>query len=212
MKKKVVAFVPIKLNSQRLKNKNILPIKGKPLSWHIFNTLLNTSNIEDVYISCSSMDILKYIPKGLNFHQRPSKLDSDETLIDEVIRNFVENVYSDIYIMAHTTSPFLKTTSILNALMRVLSDQNDSALSVTKIKSFVWYNNSPLNYDLNKIPKTQDLEPIYVETSGFFIFTRESYLKNNSRIGLNPYFQELSHIESIDIDEEEDYKFALSIL
>ena len=211
MKKKIIAFVPIKLNSQRLKNKNILNIKNRPLSWHIFETLLDVIEIDEIYISCSSKSILEYVPKGLNLYQRSSYLDTDETLIDDVINDFVQNIYSDIYILAHTTSPFLKKDSIQNALLKVINNENDSALSVKKIQSFVWYRNVPLNYQLNRIPKTQDLEPVYVETSGFFIFTRDSYLKNNSRIGNTPFFQELSHIESIDIDDEDDYKFALTI-
>lgn len=35
---KTVALVPIKLNSQRLPHKNILPIAGHPLCWHLCNT------------------------------------------------------------------------------------------------------------------------------------------------------------------------------
>ena len=46
---KVVAFVPIKLNSQRLPHKNILPIAGHPLCWHLCNTLLKVNNIDEVY-------------------------------------------------------------------------------------------------------------------------------------------------------------------
>lgn len=37
---KTVALVPIKLNSQRLPHKNILPIAGRSLCWHLINTLL----------------------------------------------------------------------------------------------------------------------------------------------------------------------------
>lgn len=42
---KVVALVPIKLNSQRLPHKNILPIAGHPLCWHIVNSLLFVKQI-----------------------------------------------------------------------------------------------------------------------------------------------------------------------
>ena len=52
-KNKVVAFVPIKLNSQRLPHKNILPLGNQPLSWYIFNTLLNIENIDEVCVFCS---------------------------------------------------------------------------------------------------------------------------------------------------------------
>ncbi len=50
---KTVALIPIKLNLQRLPHKNILPIAGHPLCWHIVNTLLQVKDIDEVYIFCS---------------------------------------------------------------------------------------------------------------------------------------------------------------
>ena len=58
---KVVAFVPIKLNSQRLPHKNILPIAGHPLCWHLCNTLLKVNNIDEVYVYCSDERVSDYI-------------------------------------------------------------------------------------------------------------------------------------------------------
>ena len=48
---KVVALIPIKLNSQRLPHKNILPIAGHPLCWHLCNTLNHVSEINKVYVT-----------------------------------------------------------------------------------------------------------------------------------------------------------------
>ena len=59
---KVVAFIPIKLNSQRLPNKNILPLDGKPLCWHVCQTLLEVDGIDDVYVYCSDDSVTDHIP------------------------------------------------------------------------------------------------------------------------------------------------------
>lgn len=41
---KVVAFVPIKLNSQRLPGKNIMPLNGRPTCDYIFETIANVDS------------------------------------------------------------------------------------------------------------------------------------------------------------------------
>ena len=61
---------------------------------------------------------------------------------------------------------------------------------------------------MNDVPRTQDIEPIYYETSSFFIFRKEIFTKHGRRIGFKPYIQEVDNIESVDIDEPDDFAFA----
>lgn len=208
---KVVAFVPIKLNSQRLPHKNILPIAGHPLCWHLCNTLLNVKNIDEVYVYCSDEKISDYIPEGVIFKKRDKKLDGDLVKGFDIYRSFISEVDADVYVLAHTTSPFIKQESIDNALNHIVSGNNDSAFSAEKIQTFSWYKDRPINYDLNDVPRTQDLEPIWVETSAFFMFKKEIFTDYNRRIGFNPYIQEVSGIEAIDIDEKKDYDLACQL-
>jgi len=81
---------------------------------------------------------------------------------------------------------------------------------VKRIQTFCWYKEKPLNYQLDDVIRTQDIEPIFVETSGFYIFPKK-LLKENRRIGKKPWMQEVGSHEAIDIDEEEDYELAKQI-
>ena len=208
---KVVAFVPIKLNSQRLPHKNILPIAGHPLCWHLCNTLLKVNNIDEVYVYCSDERVSNYIPEGVILKKRDKKLDGDLVKGFDIYRSFISEVDADVYVLAHTTSPFIKQESIDNALKHIVSGSNDSAFSAEKIQTFAWYKDKPINYDLNDVPRTQDLEPIWVETSAFFMFKKEIFTDYNRRIGFNPYIQEVSGIEAIDIEEKKDYDLACQL-
>ena len=212
MKKKVVALVPIKLNSQRLPHKNILPIGGKPLSYHILNSLKNIPNIDEVYVYCSNEKIKNYIPKDVTYLERDSYLDGDLIKGFDIYESFINKVDADIYILAHTTSPFLKASTIENALDHVLEGEYDSAFSAQKIQTFAWYDGKPINYDINDVPRTQDMNPIYIETSGFFIFEKEIFTKHRRRIGFKPYIQVVDSMEAFDIDTKEDYDFACKII
>ncbi len=209
---KTVALVPIKLNSQRLTHKNILPILGKPLCWHICNSLLQTKGIDEVYVYCSDEVILKYLPEGILFRKREKWLDGELIKGFDIYRSFVNEVDADIYVLAHTTSPFIKTTSIENALSHILDGKNDSAFSAERIQTFSWYKDKPINYDLNDVPRTQDMEPIWIETSAFYMFKKEIFTMHNRRIGFKPYIQEVFGLEAVDIDEKKDYDLACKLV
>lgn len=208
---KVVALVPIKLNSQRLPHKNILPILGKPMCYHIVNSLVNAKGIDEVYVYCSDEKVTEYIPEKAIFLKRDKSLDRDEVKGFEIYRSFIQEVDADVYVLAHTTSPFTKTETIEHALSHILSGECDSAFSAEKVQTFVWYKGNPVNYDLNDVPRTQDMEPIWVETSAFYMFHKEIFTEHNRRIGFHPYIQEVSGIEAADIDTKQDYEFALTL-
>jgi len=209
---KTVAFVPIRLNSERVLGKNLKLLGGRPLMSYLLNTLKEVSVIDEIYVFCSSEDILPYIPHGIKLLKRDERLDRNETLGEEIYDAFVEKVDADLYILAHTTSPFIKVSTIENAIKKIKSGEYDSAFSAEKIQTFTWYDGNPLNYALNHIPRTQDLKPIFVETSAFFMFKKETWTNKRQRIGNNPYFAIIDKIEGIDIDYPEDFEFAETVI
>jgi CMP-N-acetylneuraminic acid synthetase len=208
---KTVALVPIKLNSQRLPHKNILPIAGHPLCWHLCNSLVQVKGIDEVYVYCSDEAVIQYLPKKVIFKKRDKCLDGDLVKGFDIYRSFINEVDADVYVLAHTTSPFIKVSSIENALAHILSGENDSAFSAERIQTFAWYQGKTINYNLNDVPRTQDMEPIWVETSAFFMFKKEIFTVHNRRIGFNPFIQEVSGIEAVDIDEKKDYELACKL-
>lgn len=209
---KVTAVVPMKLNNRRLPQKNTKCFKnGKPLCWYILSTLLKINEIEEVYVYCSNPDIKKYIPEGVNYLKRSEDLDKDSTKMNEVLQAFAREIPSDIYVMTHTTAPFIKSSSIKKGLEAVLSGDFDSSFAVKKLQDFLWKDGRPFNYELDNIPRTQDLPPLFEETSGFYIYKSNIIRNLNRRIGQKPFLVEVSEIESIDIDEPEDFKIADAI-
>ena len=72
-------------------------------------------------------------------------------------------------------------------------------------------NGTPLNFDPENVPRTQDLEPYYDEVSAAYVFTKEMYMKHKRRIGLKPHITVVSELESIDIDYPEDFEIANAV-
>ena len=72
---KVTAFVPMKLNNERLPGKNTKSFtNGKPLCQYILNTLLKVEGIDEIYVYCSDQSIMLYLPKGIKFLKRDPAL------------------------------------------------------------------------------------------------------------------------------------------
>ncbi len=209
---KVVAFVPIRLNSKRVVGKNLKILGDKPLMHYILETLTKVSLIDEIYVYCSDETIASQLPSGVKFLKRDSCLDSDETLGGDIYDAFVKEVDADVYLLGHTTSPFIKVATINNAIDKVLSGEYDSSFSAQKVQTFTWYKGKPLNYNLTNIPRTQDIEPVFVETSSFYIFRRETWMECHQRIGAKPYMALIDQIEGIDIDYPEDFDFAEKVL
>ena len=195
---KIVAIVPMKLNNRRLPQKNTKRFtNGKPLCSYILSTLLE-----------SNPEIKEFIPNKVKFLQRSESLDKDTTSMTEVLTCFTKEVPADIYVMTHTTAPFISKESIQKGLESVVSGKYDSSFAAKKLQDFLWMEGKPFNYTLDNIPRTQDLQPIYEETSGFYIYTHDVMTELHRRIGENPFIVEIGEIESIDIDEAEDFIIA----
>lgn len=209
---KTVAFVPIRLNSQRVEGKNLRLLGGQPLMTYLLKSLAVARNIDEVYVYCSDESIKEHLPEGVQFLKRDSSLDSNTTLGEEIYNAFTSQVKADIYVLAHATSPFIRTSTIEDAVQKVQSGEYDSAFSAERVQTFAWWQGEPLNYSLERIPRTQDLEPVYVETSAFFIFRREVWLDKHRRIGDKPYTAVTDRIESMDIDNPDDFKLAEAIV
>ena len=205
---KVVAFVPIRLNSQRVEGKNLRLLGGEPLLCHILRTLLEVEAIDEVYVYCSDPAVRPYLPDGVRFLRRSEELDRDTTLGREIYDSFTARVGADLYILAHATSPFIRAATLADALGKVRSGEYDSAFSAEKIQTFAWFEGRPLNYALDNIPRTQTIEPVYIETSAFFIFSRELWCGRGRRIGDRPYMAVVDRIEGLDIDYPEDFAMA----
>ncbi len=208
---KIVSFIPIKLNNQRLPGKNLMELDGKPLCSYIFDTISHVDEIQEKYVYCSDETIKDYMPDSLKFLKRDKALDGQLVKGLEIIDRFVKDVDADIYVLTHVTQPFTKASSIRAALEKVISGEYDSAFSAVELQDYMWMNGKPMNYDMKNIVRTQDLDPIYMETGAFFIFRKEVFTKLGQRIGEKPYIYVIDQFEAVDIDTAEDFEFAKAV-
>lgn len=212
--KKVTAIVPMRHNSERVKGKNYRDFNGKPLYHHIVETLLATQAITQIIIDTDSDfifdDAEKFFPevKCLN---RPAHLQDGGVPMNDVLLNTVNQVPSDFYLQTHSTNPLLKAETVEAAVQYFLGQFPiyDSLFGVTRLQTRLWDSlGRAINHNPNILLRTQDLPPIFEENSCFYIFSKKTLEEKHNRIGDRPFMWEVSKKESIDIDEEIDFKIA----
>lgn len=205
---KIAGFVTIKMNSIRLPSKNILDLGGHPLCSYILTTLSSVPRLSSVSVFCSTEDIMKYVPENVGLVLRDTALDGNQVKGLELFRSFAKAVEAEYYLLAHTTSPFTTTESINAAIDTIAAGEFDSAFTAQTLQTYGWLNNTPINYDPRDMARTQDIEPIVVETSGIYLFSRSMILDQHRRIGDKPYIIGTDYPECIDIDTLDDFRLA----
>lgn len=210
---KTVAFVPLKLNNQRTPGKNTKKFdSGEALVTVFLKTLVKSKEIDELYVFCSNPEIKDYLIPGVTFLKRPEYLDTQEATPQDIIDEFIKLVDADIYAVCHCTSPFVTVEHIDECFAAVKSGEYDSSFTGEKIQRLLWTNNNePLNFDASKVPRTQDLDPIFNEVSAAYVFKKEVFVKYRRRIGLKPHITIVSGIECVDIDYPEDFEIANAI-
>ena len=212
----IKALVPMKGHSERVPNKNIRLLCGKPVFHWILESLAGSKYINEIIINTDSPEIAKSAKDHFNVTilERPAFLLGDMVSIQPLIEYDLSQTKGEYYLQTHSTNPLVKTQTIDKAIEAFFAQtEHDALFSVTPIKTrFYWADGFGINHDPKHLIRTQDLEPVYEENSCFYIFSRETNRKTKNRLGSNPMMFPMDRLEAIDIDDMEDFYWAEFLL
>lgn len=214
---KTIAIVPMRHSSERVPGKNYRPLAGIPLYHHVVRTLTSVPQIDVIVVDTDSdfiiNDCAEHFPL-VQLIRRPEHLRDGNIDMNTVLLNTLKQVDADVVLQTHSTNPFLKAQTVSNALKSYASpDSNcDSVFSATRLQARLWDSTScPVNHDPAVLLRTQDLPPLFIENSCFFIFTPQLLRQRGTRIGARPLMIEMAPLEALDIDTEDDFALAAAI-
>lgn len=214
---RTVAVVPMRHNSERVPGKNYRPLAGIPLYHHIVRTLSAVPEIDVIVIDTDSDFIIDDCAMNFPAVQvllRPEHLRDGSIAMNDVLINTLDRVHADTVLQTHSTNPFL-TADTVSAALKLFSAADrdfDSVFSVTRLQARLWdAETRPVNHDPSILLRTQDLAPLFIENSCFFIFTPELLRERGNRIGARPRMVEMAPLEAVDIDTEEEFLQAVAI-
>jgi CMP-N-acetylneuraminic acid synthetase len=214
----VVALVPMRHTSVRVQGKNYRDLCGAPLYHYVVRTLMACPSVSAIVIDTDSptitADCAKHFPT-VRVLERPAHLRADDVPMNDVIMHDATQVPSDLYLQTHSTNPFLASATIERALgfWRENAARYDSVFSVTRIQARLWNEaGKPINHDPAVLLRTQDLAPVFLENSSFFLFSKASLERTRRRIGDRPAMFEVDPMESLDIDDEATFRMAEAMM
>ena len=200
--------MPIKLKNERCPGKNTRLLGDKPLLQYELDSLKETGLCDEINVYCSDEAVVPFLPEGVNFIRRSKELDLPTSNFTQIFTCFMNEKNADVYVYAHSTAPFVTVDTMKQCIEAVVSGEYDSAFCAEKLQDYLWQDGKPLNFDATNVPRTQDLKPIFQETSGVYVFTKDVFEKYNRRIGMKPFIKEVSFREAVDIDNPEDFQLA----
>ena len=204
-------LIPIKTINERLPGKNTLLLKGKPLYSYLFNTV-KPLNIP-VYVDSSDPAILQIAEQwDFNTLVRPEEFNGPDITGDQLLLRNIHSLNYDIISLLHVTNPFLTGKTISTGIDILENNLDiDSVFGVIARYNRFWFNNKPVNHDVNKLIRTQDLTPVYEESDIYFV-RKSAFLKFAKRICGKMHQLEVSPVEAIDIDTIIDFITAESFI
>jgi CMP-N-acetylneuraminic acid synthetase len=216
--KRIVAFVPMRHDSERVQGKNYRLINGRPLFHYILETLLSCPEIDQVVVDTDSPVIMG----GLRAHfpqvtllERPIHLRAGTVSMNEILLYDIGQCPGDLYLQTHTTNPLLRSETVSRAIqsLRAAQSVHDSLFSVTRWQVRLWDEKGRgVNHDPKVLLRTQDLPPLFEENSSLYLFTGETLKTRGTRIGERPMMFETDPEESWDIDTEFEFAIAEFLL
>jgi N-acylneuraminate cytidylyltransferase len=211
----ISAFIPLKGHSARVPGKNLRDFNGRPLFHAIVETLQIADRVGTIYIDTDSADIA-YSAAALDdvivVDRRPD-LVGDEVSVNMLIAEFLHTHDDADLIQTHATNPLLRAATVDTAIDEYSSDSSISSLfAVTRYQArFYDRNLAAINHDPAELIPTQSLDPLFMENSNFYIFSRNGFLENDRRLTDATRMFEIDPLEAIDIDEEADFAFAAAV-
>lgn len=210
------ALAPMKAHSERVPNKNVRDLAGKPLFHWIMEALQASECVGEVVVNTDSERIAEDVERlfGAVVLWRPDHLLGDMVGIQPLIEWDLRHSSADLFMQTHSTNPLLRPETIDRAVRAFTDqDQHDSLFSVTELHTrLYWPDGRSMNHDPDHIVRTQDLDPILEENSCIYVFRRETFERTGHRLGDRPLLFPIDPLEAVDIDEPHDFEIAEAIM
>ena len=216
-KLKIIAMIPARMGSKRVKFKNLRLLAGKPLIHHVLGVVRDAAIFDEIYLN-SEDEIFADVARefGAQFYRRPEELAGDNATNDQFVNDFLTNVECDYLVQVNPTSPLFTVEDIRKFTTMMIDGNYDALHGVKEERIEGILEGKPLNFDPCKpMPRSQDLSPILLHAGGIMGWKRSEHLRNMKEFGCATYgcegkigYFKIEGFSQIDIDREEDFMMA----
>lgn len=210
MTKVLKALIPVRSGSKRVANKNIRPFADSNLLAIKIKQLQRIKKLDGIVVNSNDEEMLSIARElGVEAVKRDEYYAGDN-VTNEMYRNIAENCKSDVIMYSNVTSPMIEDKTIEKVIDCYFNNckEYDSVNTAHYVKEFLWHNGKPINYELDRTPKSQDLPDIMALNFAINVIERKRLIEISHYVGKHPYLYAIDKVEAIDIDDMVDFEFA----
>ncbi|ESQ81556.1 hypothetical protein AEAC466_20990 [Asticcacaulis sp. AC466] len=212
---KIFGYIPARLGSERLKQKNLKLLNGAPLVSYACEEMLKVENVDWFCLNTEAEEIAEVgRSKGIDVYKRDASLAESHVKTDDIVIDFVRQNPCDIVVLVNPTAPMLRHQTVAAFVEQFKSTSPSAMFSCSSIKRHALFKGQPLNFELGKkSPRTQDLEPVKIIDFVICAFDVKQALQNYDLHGSFLYrgqidYFDIPEAEAIDIDTDIEFKIA----
>lgn len=211
MSRSIAVTLQVRKNSSRCKNKLLRPFASTCLFeialeklGQLQSDILLLSAYDDEFFDFRRSDAIKMYHRSL-----------ESVIVDTPLSTVYEcyrHIDSEYVMFLNPCHAMLQISTIQSALDLFKSGEMNSMTSVVKCNDWIFNKNSVLVAPASiQSGETKSTEPIYRVAHAFHIYHRSRFVDSgvlwNYEIN-DPYLFEISKMESIDVDDEEDFSIS----
>ena len=221
---KIIAIIPARSGSKGLKDKNIMPLCGKPLMNYTIEAALKSGCFSTVMVSTDSNYYAQIAVKSgaevpfLRSEEMSSDSASSWDTVREVLEKYSEQgITYDYVALLQPTSPLRNEDDIKGVVGLLRREGVKAVVTVTEVDHPVqWCFTMPADHSMHEFAKSpfnymrrQDLEVFYRENGAVFLVNAQKIMNPGYNFYADGCFGYIMPRDrSTDIDSEIDFKLA----
>lgn len=216
MSDEITAVIPVKGNSTRLPNKNILPFGNSNLLQHKIEQLKQVKGLHEIIVSSDSDEMLAIGNKcGVKALKRPNQYADESVPFGMFLEYLCDVIEGDHILYACVTSPCVESylyEKAINLYFEKLKEGYDSLITVVPYQTYLLDENGPLNFRMGLEHKNSEQLPmLYHFTNGIDLAPKEKVREWHYNYGPRYYQLVVNKREAVDIDDIYDYEIAKAL-
>lgn len=214
-KHNIIAMVPARIGSTRLKMKNLALIKGKPLVYYAIKAVKDSGAFNRIVVNAEDSIFFKIAGRyDVDFYKRPRSLVKPSTKTDTVVYDFLKNHPCDIVAWVSPIAPLQTGQEVREIVDYFVKEKLDSLMTVRNEQVHCVYKGRPVNFRKNEIfQQTQDIAPVQRFVYSVMMWRSSTFIRNfkkkghallSGKVGFYP----VSRFSSVIIKKKVDLMFA----
>lgn len=212
--REVVAVIPVREGSSRVKNKNFRPFANEGSLLHLkIRQLKKAGCFDQIYVSSDSQRARRIAEEmGVTFLHRDPEMCRQSAKLYQYNTHMLETVPGDPFVAwTMVTSPLFENYGpAVEKFLTLDKSEHDSLITVLPFREFLINEKGrPLNCAYGHWHLlTQELDNNYTITGSLYLAGKSEQIEWRYWIGMRPYLYEITKLECVDVDYEEDFKLA----